>query len=167
MSKSHTSVRRFTESLDLAAPLWQRLRSHRYFSLGVMAVVILLMAFVHIWQRVTVIELAQETGSLRVEHGELRDQAKKLASEIASLSMGTRIERYAIDTLGFEAISADRLFTLVEDEAVAPHPTEWEVIAESFERVLAFLPVRADANAVTNHLSPVIHDTAQTMEHGP
>jgi hypothetical protein len=110
------SVRTFTETVDMRRFSLKKLRSHRYATAVVLGALILAVACVHIWQRVTVIQLSKDVSRLQVENRDLVDISRKVNSEIAALSMSSRIETYAVDSLGLLPVPADRLFTVVTEQ---------------------------------------------------
>ncbi len=130
----------------------------------VIALALLAAACVHVWQRVMVIELAKEVATLRGENRSLVDDTRKLRSEIVALSMATRIERYAVDSLGLQPVTADRLLTLVkESEKDIPYD-ELTVMFSSIKRIADYLPVLTEAEATARDLRPIKFDTVSNEE---
>ena len=142
-------VRKFAETVQIRASLMHRVRSHRYFPLALLVLVLLMISSVHIWQRVRVLALLTEVDSLAAENVEMADQAVKIEAEIARLGMHERIEHYAADTLGLLPISADRIFTLYRDDEPPEPPDQLAVVVKAIERVGAHMPtiIENDANA--------------------
>jgi cell division protein FtsL len=149
------SVRQFTETLELRSLPLHRLRSHRYFPAAVIALVVLAAACVHVWQRVVVIGLVKEVSALERENRGLVDDAQKVHTDIAALSMATRIEQYAIDTLGMQRITPDRLFTLVKEESRQLTNDQLATLISSIKRVAECLPVVTEAQATAKPLEPI------------
>jgi cell division protein FtsL len=141
------AVRKFKETIEIRSSILNRLRTHRYFPLTVLVLTVLLASFVHIWQRVRVIELVKEVSHLEHENKSLVDDYKKTYSEIASLSMATRIEAYARDTLGMRPVSADHLYTLIPDKNVPHQPDEFSVMVSAIQRVARYMPVVSENEA--------------------
>ena len=145
------AVRKFKETVEMKSSAFNRIKEHRYFSLGVLFAVVLFAASFHVWQRVRVMTLAKEVGHLRVENGSLLDDKKKLYSDIASLTTSSRIETYARDTLGLKSAQADRLYTLIKKDAVRESKDEFDVMLAAFKRVTDYIPVveqtRAEAKS--------------------
>lgn len=146
---------------------FQRMRSHRFFAIGATAVALLAAACLHIWQRVMVIELAKEVSSLRSENVSLVDDLKKIESDIASLSMASRIEKYAADSLGLQPMSPDRLFTLVKKSEKGIPADELSVMFSSIKRVADYLPVVSEAEASAKELRPIKFDDDHDEEAAP
>src|SRR5512138_1413063 len=103
------SVRRFKESDDLRSSFFKRLRGHRFFPVGVVTILVIVVACGHIWQRVVVLDLLKEVTRLEADQRILVDDTRKLRSEIDQLSMSARIEAIAADSLGLQHVSTDRL----------------------------------------------------------
>lgn len=151
-----SAVRRFTESFRMASSLLNRVRSHRYVSLAVFGTFVLVVACLHVWQRVTVMQLVKEVGHLRAEQRDLLDESRKVQSEIAALSMSSRIEQYARDSLGLGPVELGRLYT-VSTEAPRPvGPDELATVISSIKRVTAYLPSLAPAEAAANELDTAV-----------
>lgn len=143
------SVRTFKETLDMRRFSLRRIRSHKYATAVALAVLILAIACVHIWQRVTVIQLAKDVARLQVERHELVDNARKVNSEVASLSMSARIETYAIDSLGLLPVPGDRLYTVIT-ESKGPqeaHSDQLTTLVDALKRVGDHLPVLSGTQA--------------------
>ncbi len=153
------SVRKFKETIELGSPLIRRLRCHKYFPVAVLAVLVLAAAVTHIWQRVVVISLVKEVSHLRVEHRSILDDARKLNSQIARLSMSSRIEQVASDSLNLHPVSADRMFTLVPDELESLPPDELSTMFSSIKRVASYLPAITPNEASAQELQPRILDS--------
>lgn len=141
------AVRRFKETVEFESSILNSIRSHRYFSVTVLVCALLLAACVHIWQRVKVMELVREVSYLKRENASLLDDKKKLCSEIASLSMASRIERYASDSLGMRRVSADRLFTLIPKREKIAERDDLELMFSAIKRVADYVPVVSQARA--------------------
>ena len=153
------SVRRFKETLDMSSPLVRRIRSHRYFPMGAIAVVVLAVACMHIWQRVAVIQLVKDVAGLRAENHRLVDENKKVQSDIASLAMASRIERIGRDSLGLQPISPERLLTLVRSSEENLSPDELATMFSSIKRVAQYLPSLSQTQAAAAELRPLRFDT--------
>lgn len=155
------SVRKFKETVELRAHPLQRLKSSRYFPFAVMAVMLMIAACVHVWQRVVVISLVQEVSALERENQGLVDDAHKVQTEITALSMAGRIERYAVDSLGLQRVQPDHLFAVMEDEhQEKPSSDEFAAMMSSIKRVVDYFPEVSDARAEAQELEPIRFDTA-------
>jgi cell division protein FtsL len=143
------SVRIFKETVDMRRFSLRKLRSHRYAAAIGVAALLLALACAHIWQRVTVIQLAKDVTRLQAEHREILDQSRKLNSEISALSMAARIELYAVDSLGLEPVSTDRLFTVLTEKK-PDHPAQsdqYASLVSAIKRVGDHLPVLSQTEA--------------------
>jgi cell division protein FtsL len=149
------SVRKFKETVEFRALPLNRLKSHRYFPTAVIALVVLLAACIHVWQRVVVISLVKEVSALEKENRALVDDAHKLQSDITSLSMSSRIERYAADSLGLQRIQPDNLFTITSYDDGRLVTDEWSAMISSIKRVADYLPVVTEAKAEARELEPI------------
>jgi len=155
------SVRKFTETIELRSLLFNRLKSHRYFPATVLALVVLAAACIHIWQRVVVISLVKEVSVLQKENLALVDDAHKIQTDIAALTMASRIERYAIDTLGLQRIRPDRLYTLIPESAGELSTDRLTTMISSIRRVAECLPVLTEAQAAAQELRPIRFETSE------
>ncbi|HUV31826.1 MAG TPA: hypothetical protein VMY05_12155 [Acidobacteriota bacterium] len=153
------SVRKFKETVQIRSAFFQRLRCHKYIPIGAIAFGLLAAACVHVWQRVMVIELAKDVAALRAENRSLVDDVKKTSSDIAALSMASRVERYARDTLGLQPVTADRLFTLIKKSEREIPPDELTAMFSSIKRVADYLPIVTEAQASGRELRPIRFDT--------
>ncbi|MBI5266481.1 MAG: hypothetical protein HY851_04530 [candidate division Zixibacteria bacterium] len=136
------SVRTFKETVDMRRFGLRRIRSYRYATAIGLGILILGVACVHIWQRVTVIQLSKEVSRLEVDQSDLIDQTRKVNSEIAALSMAARIETFAVDSLGLFPISGDRLYTVINDRKADPKaaPDQLATLVDALQRVRNHLP---------------------------
>lgn len=137
------SVRTFKETVDMRRFSLRKLKSHRYAAAIGIGALLMALACAHIWQRVTVIQLAKDVTRLQTEHREILDQSRKLNSEISALSMAARIELYAVDSLGLESVPTGRLYTvLTEKKSDHPVPADqYASLVSAIKRVSDHLPV--------------------------
>ena len=149
------SVRKFTETVELRSQLFQRLKSHRHFPTVVIALAILSCACIHIWQRVVVLSLVTEVTALEKENSGLIDDTHKVRTDLAALTMASRIERYAIDTLGLQRVRPDRLYTLIPETPGEAATDRLSTMISSIRRVAEYLPVVTDAQAEAQELQPI------------
>jgi len=75
--------------------------------------VLIFLSIIHIWQRVTVLTLANEIKKLNVRIGNQQKEYKYLQVEVASLSAVERIERLAKE-MGFSYPSLEQIGVLPE-----------------------------------------------------
>lgn len=149
----------------MRAGLFQRIRTHRHFSTGLVLAVFVVVACIHIWQRVHVIRLSQEVGALREENRGLIDATKKVRSEVAALSMGSRVETYAADSLGLLPVAAARLVIIDRDRPKQEVQTdELGNVLSSIKRVSDYLPVLSEAQADPAEFQPIKFDSLSEPE---
>ncbi len=149
------SVRNFKETLEMRSHLFKRLQGHRYFPIALITSVVLIAACVHVWQRVMVIGLVKEVSQLQKQNYRMVDDTQKIQSEIASLCMSARIERYAADSLGMHPVPVDHLYTLVPEASRSAPSDELATMLSSIKRVARFLPVLTEAQAGATELRPI------------
>lgn len=141
------AVRKFKETVEINSSTFNKIRSHRYFPITVLFCLSLMVACFHVWQRVKVVTLAKEIGGLKQENAALLDDKKKLYSELASLSTASRIEQFAVDSLGLKPVEADRLLTLERKEIIPSQPDELSQMMTAIKRIADFLPVIEETRA--------------------
>lgn len=161
------SLRKFKETVEMRAGLFQRIRTHRHCSTGLVLAALVVVACIHIWQRVHVIRLSQEVGGLRQENRNLIDATKKVRSEVAALSMGSRIEVYAADSLGLLPVTADRLVIIDRDRSKQQDSVdELGNVLTSIKRVSDYLPVLSEAKAEPAEFQRIVFDSVADEEGG-
>lgn len=159
------SLRKFKETVEMRANLFQRIRTHRHFSTGLVLAVFVVVACLHIWQRVHVIGLAQHVGVLREENRNLIDATKKVRSEVAALSMGSRIEAYAADSLGLLPVTSERLVIIDRERSQRKDSVdELGNVLSSIKRVSDYLPVLSEAKAEPVEFQPISFDSLSEGE---
>ncbi|MEA2030445.1 MAG: hypothetical protein U9N55_02455 [candidate division Zixibacteria bacterium] len=147
------SIRRFSETVKMRSSILNRIRSHRYFPLSILAVTVLLASCIHVWQRVIVLDLVHEVSCLRIDNASLIDDTRKVHSDIVSLSSSARIEQYASDSLGLETVPAERLYTLIRTHQETPELTDdMAIILSAVKRVAAHMPSITRSNATAGEL---------------
>jgi len=155
----HHAVRQFKEIVDINGSIFNRLRKNRYFPYALLTTVFLAAACIHLWQRVHVLRLVSEVQELTKENIKLDDIQKKLYSEVARLSMATRIEKYAIDTLGMIHVPADRLYTLIPGDKSRRDRGDLEAMSEAVRRIVEYLPVTSENMAMAGEPSQIRIDS--------
>ncbi len=161
------SVRKFKETVEFQSGFLTRIRQHRHFGLGVISATLLLVACIHIWQRVHVIHLVQEVDALKGQNALMVDETKKAQMDIAGLSRATRISTCAAESLGLQPIQADRLYTIqLQTEKVMHRDTTGELasVMTSMKRVADFMPVMSEAKAGSSELRPIKFDSIASRE---
>lgn len=141
------SVRQFKETLDLQQGKLQRLRSNPYLPAGLLLCALSLVACLHVWQRVHVLRLVGEVEQLTVDQQLLQDETRKLQVEVATLSMASRIQTYAADTLGMRPIQTERPLLLERRDTVIRRSNDFQTMLASLQRVVDYLPVLSEATA--------------------
>lgn len=154
------AVRSFWETVTIRSSLAHRVRSHRYFPLGVLAVALLLVSCLHVWQRVTVLDLVRQVSSLEKEHAALLDNTKKMYGDISELSMSQRIRRYAVDTLGMQHVSVDRLYTLEREQPTLSDPDDLAMLVSAVKRMASYLPAISEETVTAAELRNVKIDSS-------
>ena len=150
-----TSVRQFAETIQLRSLFLKRIQSHRYFPVALIALVLLSAACVHVWQRVVVMGLVHDVALMQQEHQGLVDDVEKVQSDIARLTMASRIEQYAVDSLGLRRVRPDSLYTLVPEAATERGDDELATMLSSIKRVADYLPVITETQADAAELQPI------------
>ena len=154
-------IRTFEETLEIRSSRLNRLRSHRYFWVGLLASAFLLVSCFHIWQRVKVMQLLKDVSRLQTENAYLVNEAKKLNAEIAALMMASRIEQYAADSLGLRLATADRLYTLVERKSGVRRMDDLDLVTTALSRLARYLPVVTENEARAGQtLTPQLDTTS-------
>jgi len=155
------TVRSFKETVDMRSFSLRKIRSYRYATAVGLGFLILAVACVHIWQRVTVIQMAKDVSRLEIEQRELIDNTRKVNSEIASLSMAARIETFAIDSLGLLPVPGDRLYTVVNERKVDAKGTtdQFTTLVHALRRVGDHLPVLTGTEAAAETADSIKFDS--------
>jgi len=94
----------------------------------------------------------------------LVDELQKMNSEIASLSRSTRIEQFAVDSLGLQRLETDRMYTLIADSPGDPASDDLDMMFSSIKRVADYLPVLSQTQAKASELQPIRIDSPETVE---
>ena len=157
-----SAVRRFKETIEIRHSVFNRLRSHRYFPVTLLLAGLLLASCFHIWQRVKVLGLVTEVSSLQRERAALIDELGRVRSDVASLSMASRVEKYAIDSLGMEPAGADRMFMLVRREAATTEVDQLQQMYSAARRLADFVPVLSESRARAGDLENIRFDDGAT-----
>ena len=159
-------VRKFKETVELQTSPWRRLRSHRFFSVTVLAAAVFSVGCFHVWQRMRVLDLVREVSELRRENAGLVDAHTKVKAEIAALSMAARIQAYAQDSLGLVPAPADHIYTLVPREYDPGSPDELQLMFTAFERVSRHMPVLGVNDALASESKAIRFDSADVSPEG-
>ena len=141
-------TRQFKEMTDIRGSVVNRLRSNRYVPYLLLALTFLATACIHIWQRVHVLDLVTDISRLVNEQSALDDELKKVNSDIAALSMASRIEKYAADTLGMMPVPPDQLYTLVSDNSAGFQKDDFRAMLDAVKRVADYVPRPSENSAL-------------------
>ncbi len=158
------AVRKFKETVEIKSTLLNRFRSHRYFTATILAGAVVLASCFHIWQRVKVYELVKDVAVLKNENKLLLDYLKKVNSSIATLSLASRIEQYATDTLGMKAISPENLYTLLGDGQSEADVDDLDKMMTAIKRVAEFIPIVTENELRADELQIIRMDSTRVME---
>lgn len=153
------AIRQFKETIELKSGFIARVRSYRNFNLYLIASAILVVSCFHIWQRVKVLDQVQEVARLKKSNKQLLDDLKKVNSDLAKLSMASRIRTYASDSLKMIPIDPSNLYTLVPSGVESESPDEFASMLSAIKRVADYFPVIEGNNANANELKIINLDT--------
>ena len=154
-------VRKFKETVDLQSNALHRVRNYKYFPATVLVLIFLAVACFHIWQRVYVMSLVREVAVMREENRLLIDLSRKIHTDIASLSMNSRIEQYAQDSLGLSLVSASHQLTLKRPKATPKKQDRLDMILTSLENVGKYLPTLSGNPVNAVELKPIKFDSTK------
>ena len=160
------TIRLLKETVDIRSGLLARIRSHRHFPIALLGAAFLVASFIHIWQRFQVFELVNEVAQLRQERAALVDEARKIESDIATLSLASRIESYAMDSLGMQRIKPDHLFTLQTSDPTGKPPGKMESLLAALDRMASHLPVVAESNVSAQEIRSINLDSLRELGGG-
>ena len=153
-----SAIRRFKETVEIQHSVINRLRSHRYFPAALLIAGMLVASCFHIWQRVQVLGLVTEVSRLQREQAALINELNRVRSNVASLSMASRVERYAVDSLGMEPVGAKRLFMLVRREAATTEIDQLQQIYSAARRLADYVPVLSQSRARAGNLESIMFE---------
>jgi hypothetical protein len=122
--------------------------SSKSFAPTLIIISIILLACLHVWQRVYVIGLVDEVAGYRQDHEKLSDLLKKTNIEIIELSRPSRIKSVAVEKLGLQEPDWGRVYTLKlnDDQDLEPGLDE---VVQSFKKLADNLPVLNESRAET------------------
>jgi cell division protein FtsL len=110
---------------------------------------IIVFACLHIWQRVYVLGLVKEIGTIQKERESLVDILKKTNADAAELSRLSRVEPIAAEKLGLGRTSAENLFTLEVKKQEITKRNGIEEVKLSLKKLADNLPVINETKADT------------------
>jgi len=156
-------VRQFKEIIDIKKSVIIRLRTNRHLPYVLLTLTFLTAACIHIWQRVHVLELVRNVSQLNKEQSLLDDELKKVNSDIAALSMESRIEKYAMDSLGMSPVPADKLYTLVPDHNIGYKKDDFHAMLDAIKRVTDYVPRPSENSALAGEPSMIRIDSTDKV----
>ena len=154
-------VRKFKETVDLQSNALHRLKNYKYFPAIILVLIFLTIACFHVWQRVYVMSLVREVAEMRAENRLLIDLSRKTHTDIASLSMNSRIEQYAQDSLGLSLVPASRQLTLISPKTTPKKQDRLDMILTSLENVGKYLPTLSGNPVNAVELKPIKFDSTR------
>ncbi len=159
------TIRNFKETIEMQSSLLNRFRSSRYIPIGLLIAAFLTASVVHIWQRVRVLEMVHEVSLLEQENEGLADEVRKVYSDIAGLTMASRIEAYAADSLGLVPVNPEAMFTLVPDGESEPLKDDLDRVIAAVQRIVDYFPTVEQTQANAGELrNPVIDSLAKRAD---
>ena len=145
------SVQRYRATGNLKNSLKKRLVSSKSLIPAIILASIILLACLHIWQRVYVMGLVKEVSILERENKNLKDLVKKTHVEIVDLSRLSRIEKIAVEELGLTRTSSENLYTLCVNREENNSEGLDEVVT-SLKKIADNLPVLNETKAATSSI---------------
>lgn len=142
------SVQRYRATGSLRNSLRKKLVSSRSLIPVLLLGSLILLACVHIWQRVYVMGLVQEVTVLENENRCLKDLVKKTDMEIIDLSRLSRIEQLATRELGLSRKGSEDLYLLSLNDAETESEGFDEVVT-SLKKIADNFPVLSESKAET------------------
>lgn len=142
------SVERYRATDSIRKSLKKRLVSSRTVIPVLVIGSLIVLACLHIWQRVYVMRLVKEVSVLEMENRQLTDIVKKANLEILELSSLSRIEKIAGEQLQMSGTRSENIFTLTFRES-PPGPEGLHDVISSLQKVADHLPSLSESNAET------------------
>ena len=145
------SVQRYRATGSIRNTLKKRLVSSRTLIPTMIVGSIILLACLHVWQRVYVMGLVKEVTVLEKENNNLKDLLKKSDMEVTELSRLSRIEEIATEQLGLTRTGSENLYTLSINKD-NNKTTGLDDVVTSLKKIADNLPVLNETNAATNDI---------------
>jgi cell division protein FtsL len=142
------SVERYRATDSIRKSLKKKLVSSRSVIPILVIGSLILLACLHVWQRVYVMGLVKEVSVLEKRNKELTDIVKKANLEILELSSLSRIEKIAGERLDMSGTRSENIFTLTFKES-QPGPEGLHDVISSLQKVADHLPTLSESNAET------------------
>lgn len=145
------SVQRYRATGTIRNTLKKRLVSSKTLIPTMIVGSIILLACLHVWQRVYVMGLVKEVTVLEKENNNLKDLLKKSDMEVTELSRLSRIEEIATGQLGLTRTGSENLYTLSINKD-NNKTTGLDDMVTSLKKIADNLPVLNETNAATNDI---------------
>jgi len=145
------SVQRYRATDILRNSLKKKLVSSRSIIPALFVGSIIILACLHVWQRVYVMGLVQEVSVLEKENKSLKDIVKKTDMNIVELSRLSHIEPLAAEKLGLSKKGAENTFTLSLSGTEFKSEGLGEVVT-SLRKIADNLPVLNETKAETSEI---------------
>ena len=157
-------IRQFKETVEIRSTWLNRIRTHRYFGVCLLVLTLISASFIHIWQRVVVLDLLTDVGHLKQDNAALADDARKVYSDIAMLSMASRIDAYATDTLGLVRVPAERLYTLMPGDEKQEVKDDLAAVVSAVKRIAKHAPMISRTSAQAGEIRGLNIDSLKMAE---
>jgi hypothetical protein len=145
------SVQRYRATGSLKKTLKKKLVSSRMTIPTLFLGTLILLACLHIWQRVYVMELAREASACESENRYLKDLVKKADMQIVELTRSARIEEFATNEFGLLRTGSENMYTLTLNGAEENANGLGEVVT-SLKKIADNLPVLNESKAATGNI---------------
>ena len=145
------SVQRYRATGSLKNSLRKRLVSSRSIIPVLSIATLIMLACLHIYQRVHVMNLVSEVTELEKENKRLTDLVRKTDMEITELSCLSRIESIAVKELGLSKTGSENVFTLTMDDDVTK-PEGLNEVVSSLRKIADNFPVLNESRAATRDI---------------
>lgn len=142
------SVERYRATGNIRKSLKKKLVSSRTIIPVLVIGSLIILACLHIWQRVYVMRLVKEVSALETKNKKLTDIVKKANLEILEFSSLSRIEKIASEQLHMSGTRSENIFTLTFKEST-PGPEGLQEVISSLHKIADHLPTLSESNAET------------------
>ncbi len=145
------SVERYRATDSIRKSLRKKLVSSRSVIPVLVVGSLILLACLHVWQRVYVMGLVKEVTVLEKKNKDLTDTVKKANLDILELSSLSRIEKIAGEQLHLSGTRSENIYTLTFKER-QPAPEGLRDVISSLQKVAEHLPTLSESNAETTDI---------------
>ena len=142
------SVKRYRATDSIRKSLKKKLVSSRTVIPVLVVGSLIILACLHIWQRVYVMHLVKEVTVLEKENKQITDIVKKANLEILEFSSLSRIEKIAGEQLQMSGTRSENIFTLTLKEST-PRPEGLHDVISSLQKVAEYFPTLSESKAET------------------